>query len=293
MQCRFRHITLVIFVLLTAATSRGIAETWPAEYLFEESYVGDGDVQRSNKRLRNFDENNTLLQFVFTPRVKLGVLRLGVEYERFSFGFGDRAEIPDTLQSLSAIIGLDTELSDSIIVRIEAQPGSYGEEIGSGEFNVPFVIGGTYLYSPDLQFVFGIGVDVERTYPVLPGGGIRWKFQPQWVLDAVLPTPRLEYELNKNFTLYLGGSLKEITVRVDDRFGATRARPIPRLNDAVLTYSEVRVGAGFDWKITKWFSVNLETGYQPYRNFDFYRADVRYHHESGAPYGMIALHGAF
>jgi hypothetical protein len=36
-----------------------------------------------------------------------------------------------------------------------------------------------------------------------------------------------------------------------------------------------------------------EVGYQPYRNFDFYRAEVRYHQDGGAPYGMISLHGAF
>jgi hypothetical protein len=36
-----------------------------------------------------------------------------------------------------------------------------------------------------------------------------------------------------------------------------------------------------------------EVGYQPYRNFDFYRADIRYHQDGGAPYGTISLHGAF
>jgi hypothetical protein len=36
-----------------------------------------------------------------------------------------------------------------------------------------------------------------------------------------------------------------------------------------------------------------EVGYQPYREFDFYRAHVRYHQDNGAPYGMISVHGAF
>ena len=36
-----------------------------------------------------------------------------------------------------------------------------------------------------------------------------------------------------------------------------------------------------------------EVGYQPYRDFDFYRAEVRYHQDGGAPFGMISLHGAF
>jgi hypothetical protein len=85
--------------------------------------------------------------------------------------------------------------------------------------------------------------------------------------------------------------LKETNFRVSDDFG--REHGIPRLNHAVLTYSEVRAGGGIDWKVTSWLSVNAEAGYQPYRNFDFYRANIRYHEDGSAPYGMIALHGAF
>jgi hypothetical protein len=55
----------------------------------------------------------------------------------------------------------------------------------------------------------------------------------------------------------------------------------------------VRAGGGIDWKVTSWLSVNAEAGYQPYRNFDFYRANIRFHEDGSAPYGMIALHGAF
>ncbi len=268
------------------------ADLWPAEYSFEETYIGEADVARGPHRVNNFDESDTLLRFVFTPRVSLGVLRLGFEYEQFSFGF-DNGPIPNTLQSVAAVVGIDTQLSDSILVRVEMMPGVYSQAFkpGTTVFNMPFVVGGTYIYSPEFQIVAGISVDVERKYPVLPGGGIRWRFEPQWVLDAVLPTPRLEYEWSKNLTLYAGGTLKETNFRVSDDFG--KSVGIPKLNHAVLTYSEVRAGFGLDWKLTSWLTLNAEAGYQPYRNFDFYRANIRYHQESGAPYGMIALHGAF
>jgi len=225
--------------------------------------------------------------------VKLGVLRLGFEYEQFSFGLSKNAPLPNTLQSVATIVGIDTQFSDSILVRIEATPGVYSEAFrpGSTDFNMPFEIGGTYIYSPNFQLVLGVSIDVERKYPVIPGGGIRWRFQPQWVLNAVAPTPRLEYEWNKNLTLYLGATLKETNFRVSDDFGRTHG--IPRLDHAVLTYSEVRTGVGFDWKVARWLSLNAEAGYQPYRTFDFYRANVRFHEDGSAPYGMIALHGAF
>ena len=89
---------------------------------------------------------------------------------------------------------------------------------------MPFEIGGTYIYTPDLQLVLGVSIDVERKYPIIPGGGIRWRFQPQWVLNAVAPTPRLEYEWNKNLTLYLGATLKETNFRVGNDFGRVHGR---------------------------------------------------------------------
>ena len=273
-------------------TSEASTFSLSGEYVIEGTYVGNGEVRRGQQVLRDFDEIDTLLRFVLTPRIKLGVLRLGAEWERFSFGFSDRAPLPDTLQAVSLVVGLDTQLSDSILLRFQAQPGFYGtDHFESQDVNIPFVVGGTYIYSPDLQFVLGIGVDIDRKYPVLPGGGIRWKIARQWVLDAVLPSPRLEFLFNKDLTFYAGGTLREINFRVDDRFGTTRG--IPRLNQAVLTYSEVRVGAGADWKISSVITLSAEAGYQPYRDFDFYRTDVRYHQDGGAPYGTVSVHGEF
>ena len=264
------------------------------EYVAEETYVGSGDVQRnSRKSVRDFDEHDSILHFVITPRIKPGVLRLGAEWERFSFGLPDGAPLPDTLQAVNLVIGLDTQLSDSILIRVEAQPGVYntGFDDLSDDFNAPFIVGGTYIFSPNLQLVLGVSVDIERKYPVLPAVGIRWKMAPQWVLNAVLPTPRLEFEMNSGLALYAGANLKQTNYRVDDDFGDNTGNA--RLNHAVLTYTEVRTGAGIDWKISPVVTLTGEVGYQPYREFDFYRAHVRYHQDGGAPYGMISLHGAF
>jgi hypothetical protein len=267
----------------------------PFEYTAEDTYVGGGDVQRGpNKSVRDFDENDSIVHLVFTPRTKLGVLRFGAEWERFSFGLPDGAALPDTLQSVSLVIGLDMQFSDSIIVRVEGQPGVYDTEfdnLGYDNFNCPFLIGGTYIYSPNLQLVLGVSVDIERKYPVIPATGIRWKIASQWLLDAVLPTPRLQFEMTKDVSLYVGANLKQTSYRVDDDFGD--ANGMPKLNHAILTYSEIRTGGGFDWKISPIVTFTGEVGYQPYRDFDFYRAEVRYHQDGGAPYGMISLHGAF
>jgi hypothetical protein len=262
------------------------------EYIAEETYVGESSVRRGHTIVEDFDESDSTLQFIFTPRISLGVLRLGFQYERFSFGFPSQTLLPNTLQSGSAVIGLDSQFSDSILFRVEAQPGFYGtNSFSTSNFSVPFLAGGTYIYNPSLQFIAGVSVDVERQYPVLPTAGIRWKFAPQWVVNAVLPTPRIEYEANRSLTFYGGGVFKETNFRVDQDFAPQLKHR--NLGGTVLTYSEVRAGVGADWKITSVLTLTAEAGYQPYRTFDFYRADVEFDQESSAPYGTLSIHGSF
>jgi hypothetical protein len=289
-------ILAVLILLVRTGYSEESNGFWPlsGEYSADLTYIGDGSVERGDKHVNDFDEIDSDIRVVLTPRMKLGVLRFGAEWERFSFGFSNNAPLPNTLQSFSTIIGFDTQLSDSILIRAETQPGLYNSGLGHlfwDDFNMPFVIGGTYIFSPNVQLVLGVSVDIERKYPVIPAAGIRWKLGPQWVLDAVMPTPRLQYELNRNVSLYAGATITEATFRTDDAFGDTHG--MPKLNHAVVTYSDIRTGAGFDWKISPIVTFTAEAGYQPYRQFDFYRADIRYHQDGGAPYGSFSLHGTF
>jgi hypothetical protein len=267
------------------------------EFHAEGVYAGNGDVQRGetgNLRIQDFDESNARVHFILTPRTKIGILRLGVQTERYSFSYGNLAPIPDDLHSTALVLGLDTEFSDSFLVRIELDPGFYGtdfDDFGQDTFNVPVIIGGTYIFSSNFQIVFGIGVDALRKNPVLPGGGIRWKFASQWTLNAVAPTPRLEYEPNSNLLFYAGADVRATSYRVEKNFGTLRGNPA--LNHAAITFEEVRVGGGLDWKLTSAMTLSLEGGVIPYRNFDFHRTQVRYHQDGAVPYGMVALHAAF
>ncbi len=258
--------------------------------------MGDSTVARGAREIRDFDETYSLLRFVYTPRIAIGILRLGAAWERFGFGgMPARVQLEDTLQSVSAVVGFDTQFSDSILFRIEAQPGLYGsrDNLNSDDtFIVPFVIGGTYIYSSDLQFVLGVSVNFDRQYPVFPGGGVRWRLASQWQLNAVLPTPRLEYEFRPNTTFYAGANLKGSTFRVDRNFGLREAGDA-RLNNAVIDYTEIRVGLGAEIKLAPEVMLTFEGGYMPYREFDYHRTDVRYHHEEGAPYGSIGFNAAF
>lgn len=268
----------------------------PFEFDATFSYISDGEVSRGRapnvRDVDQLDEDYASARFVYTPRIKIGILRLGIAYERFGFSAPQLFEVPSGLQSISAVVGLDTELSDSILIRFEAQPGLYsGRSFEGRDFNVPFILGGTYIYNSNLQFVFGVSVDFDRNYPVFPGGGVRWRLGPQWVLNAVLPTPRLEYELKPDMTIYAGADLRGGNFRVNDTFGNERGNS--RLDRAYLTYTEVRAGLGVEWKLAPEIKFALEGGYLPYREFDFHRTDVRYRFEDGGIYASASLNTAF
>ncbi len=263
---------------------------------FQYSYIGQGEVSRGRlpnlRDVQDIDEDYVYARFVYTPRIAVGILRLGAVYERFGFNAPNLFEVPSGLQSFSAVVGFDTKFSDSILVRLEATPGYYSSShFNSNDFHVPVVLGGTYIYSSDLQFVLGISFDYEREYPVLVGGGIRWRLAGQWLLDAVMPTPRLNYELTRDFTIFVGADMKNSSFRVAENFGNQVGDP--RLNHAVLTYNELRAAAGFEWKIAPEIKMSVEGGYLAWRDFDYYRANIRYHYEQGAPYGSLSIRAAF
>jgi hypothetical protein len=292
----------------STATTEETNKPFSFEFSAEGAYIGESDVERSFRRNDDFTTIYSNVRVVFAPLTKVGYLRLGASWERWEFdGFDPfispiasgspvlgifNSQLPETLQSVTGIIGLDTKFSDAFLVRFEAYPGFYGtDDLGDGTFNVPFVLGGSYIYSSDLQFIIGMSVNYERSFPVLPGGGVRWRMSSNFVLNAVLPTPRLEWELSRNFMLYGGADLKGSTFRVDENFGETRRDD--RLNHAVLTYTEIRTGGGVEWKITPQIKFSAEGGYVPYRTFDYHRADVRYTHDQGAPYGAVSFRAAF
>ncbi len=275
-----------------APTSKG--PNFSFEIEGEYSYVGDASTELRGRRSGDLNEQSGLFRAVMVPQWGDGPsFRLGVAAQRFSFGLPNRAPLPNTLESAAVVLGLDFQFGSSWLVRVEAEPGLYGDfhETDRGAFNVPFIIGGSYIVSADLQWVGGVSVDVNRQYPVIPAIGLRLHFADHLTLNFVLPAPRLEYEWSKSLTLYVGGNAKDGTYRVSDHFGDDHR--MRSLNAAIVEYDEVRVGGGLSWKAVPGVTVEVEGGYLPYREFNFHRADESFKTESGAPYGQIGFSAKF
>lgn len=286
---------LPVFLCLTLCGASLRAGQLAQELDVEYSYVGSAKTKVGHGRNGNVTEQANVLRYVVSPQIgdSGALLRIGGEWDRYSFGLPSSAVLPNTLQSFSLIAGIDLQLFDSWLVRIEAQPGFYSasNDITARSFNIPFVIGGSYLVNPDLQWVVGASVDVNRSFPVFPAIGLRWKFSEKWTLNAILPRPRLEYEWSNALTLYAGGDLRGGTYRADTQFGGSHG--IGKLDNAIVEYEEIRAGAGAKWKISNAWTAEIETGYMPYRQFDFHRADSHFTNTSGAAYGQFVMSGRF
>jgi hypothetical protein len=311
------------------------------EFDADTSYVGSARTNFGYGNHGGVSEQANNAHFLMEPQFNDGpIYRFGLAYQRYNFGLSQAAPLPDILEAENLIVGMDFELFNSWLVRVEADPGFYsdGRDLGFRDFNVPIIIGGSYIASDTVQWVVGLDVDVNRQIPVIPAIGVHWSLNNNWVIDAVLPTPRIEYDWSDKLTLYLGGDFDDGTYRMDQTFatgyGSTKASasptpplearivgydihlpgpPIPiysfskpkqtaetvpatkgpNLNGAVVEYDEIRVGAGFSWKASKVFTIELEGGYLPYREFDFHRADVHFSNDDGAAYARMSINAQF
>ena len=287
-----KRLTFFAAIILCARPLIGgeVSNQFDAEF----SLTGGSLTDLGHDRHGDVSGQSGLVRDVVSTRLGDGpLLRVGFDWQRFSFALPNRAPLPNTLQSLSAVVGLDMQLFESWLLRIEAEPGfsSGSGNFSARDFNVPFVIGGSYIASADLQWIVGVSVDVNRAIPVFPAVGVRWKFADRWVLNAVLPRPRLEYAWSKELTLFGGADLRGSTFRVSRDFGDTHGDA--RLNRAVVDLTEIRAGIGASWKISSSFQADLETGVVAYRDFDFHRADTNYESKGAAAYGQLVIGAKF
>ncbi len=263
-----------------------------------ESEAGFSAVADSGFKGRSFrgDVNGTDfgLRAVASKQIGAGpLIRAGIEWQRYDFGLPNRAPLPDTMQSLALVVGADFQIGEAWLFRLEATPGFYSgnTEFRFGSFNIPVLVGGSYFVSADLQFVAGIELDVNRKYPVLGAVGLRWKFAPGFVLNAVLPNPRLEYSFSKSLTGYIGADLRETTYRMDSEFGRSRGRR--KLDGAIVDYTQIRIGAGVTWSVDSHVTLECEAGVVAVHDFDYHRAEVGVSSTGLPAYGGISLKAAF
>src|SRR5262245_42854765 len=103
---RLRVFILAALILFVrTGFSQESSGFWPlsGEFSADLTYIGEGNVERGDKHVNDFDEIDSDIRVVVTPRIKVGVLRFCAEWEPFSIGLPNNAPLPNTLQSFSTI----------------------------------------------------------------------------------------------------------------------------------------------------------------------------------------------
>jgi len=219
-------------------------------------------------------------------------LGLGLGWERLGFGLPGGVPLPNTVQSLSLNFENNWKFAERWALRFSARPGIYSdmEEIGSRDFNMPMLVGLSYSPRADLSWVAAFNVDARRDLPVVGGLGVRWQFAEAWTLSLLLPKPTLEYQACSKATVFVGGELTGGAWRVSENLGTRTGSPA--VNDQMVSYREIRAGAGVRTKVGERLNVILEGGWVIDRRFVYDKANLLFNGK-GAPYVSLSVDARF
>lgn len=259
----------------------------------EFSYVANSDIKLGSVNLGEIDTTHSRLRYGASFQTSDSYSwRIGMEWERHSFGLPNGSMLPNTLNSIALNLGDSWKVNDKWMLQFEADPGIYSdlEDVGIEDFNAPLSFRALYFHRPNLIWTLAVIGNIKSEFPIVGGVGVRWLPTDRVTVDILLPRPQISYKLNDKSRIFAGGEFKGGGYRVAENFGTRVGRP--DLNDQDLTYREVRVGAGIDWKITPKISAIVEGGWVIDRRFAFQDRDLQFNGD-GAGFFQIAIKGSY
>lgn len=258
----------------------------PFEYVADFIWSGRADLHEGSRRLGETDSTHLRALGVATLPLNGGTsVLLGAGVQQFTFSSPAGSLAPDRLGSLALKLGVNHQFDPQWSLRVEADPGQYEHGFGA-----PIAVRGIYAVSRELQWAFGLNYDWRSAHPIVGGIGVRWQFAPDWTLSLLIPAPRVEWALSKEFSLYAGASLRGGTFRVADNFGRTRGRPA--FDAKIVDYREIALGAGARWKLTPDVSAHLGVGAMLDRRFEYDSQNLLLNGD-GAPTAQFTISGSF
>jgi hypothetical protein len=301
-----KKIRLFFLTLFLAATGSALAGTGPeleaqpsatpkdensrdlfsqeTTYTLHSDFIDEPRMGHGDSLYNDFSYDH---RFLITGK---WYFRAGVEYERFDFD-GTNNGLPDHLQSLYGHVAVEYVVKNHAGAAIELNPGVYFQDkIGSDSFDIPWKVFVSFPLKKDKIFgVIGVGGGLNQDPVVAPGGGLIWLFTDKLRLEGVFPKPALVYNLTDDLQFRLLADLYFESFRTDDV-----VTPLLKLREhnAVVQYSEERIGTQARYTGFKPFQITAGAGYTYRRDFDFFRVGVR-EKTDPAPYFRLCIEDKF
>jgi hypothetical protein len=117
--------------------------SYRTSYVFESDLKNDINFGKQDAWQNQFEYSH---RFLLTGNL---YLRAGLAYERFDFSKTD-APVPDHLQSLAGVVGIDYMHGEDVGAFIQFRPGFYTEnDLDSASFDVPTTVGRIFVLRED------------------------------------------------------------------------------------------------------------------------------------------------
>jgi hypothetical protein len=275
----------------SVATTEKTEEAVPLDFFqINSGYVFESDLNHGGSFGKQSELQN---EFEYGHRIRLTgnlYLHLGLAYNRYDFG-STAAPVPNHLQSMAGVIGIDFMHGTEVGAFFQVQPGFYTQsDIGISSFDVPITLGRIFVVREKKFYIFGgaYASFLRGGSPVLPLAGIIWIPSDNVRLLGLLPTPRLIYSATKKIDLWVGGEFVGGAFRTDrnDNIQPTK------LNGTTVNFNDYRSAVGFVYTMSDTFKVNLDAGCSVQRKFDFGRAGETYRTDP-SPYLRLQLSAQF
>jgi hypothetical protein len=265
----------------------------PLETFAEVSIAGSSGIAEGSRALGDISGFSTRVGAIRTLALdERSAWLVGVSCQRFEFRPPAGAPIPHDLTALALKFGYNRQLDARWSLRAEIDPGLYSDlrNIGGGDFSAPIGLRLVRASSRELQWLFGLNIDPRSGSPILGGAGVRWQITPDVLLLAVVPTPRIEWTVSRDVTLFAAANLRSGAFRVGPDFGSHHARPA--LDGLIVDYREISAGAGARWQLSPGVALNAAAGWMFDRRFEFHARHLLLNGD-GAATAQLTLTGAF
>ena len=253
-------------------------------------YVFESDLNHGGSFGKQSELQN---EFEYGHRLRLTgnlYLHLGLSYDRYDFG-STAAPVPNHLQSMAGVIGLDVMHGTDVGAFLQFRPGFYTQsDIGIASFDVPITLGRIFVVKEKKFYIFGgaYASFLRGGTPVLPLGGVIWIMSDNVRLLGILPDPKLVYSPTKKIDLWVGGELVGGSFRTDRNDNIEPAK----LNGTTVNFSDYRAAVGLIYTISDNLKVDFDAGCSIQRQFDFGRAGETYRTDP-SPYVRLQLSAQF
>ncbi len=231
------------------------------------------------------------LQGMVPVRPPTFMMPLGLAARSIHFDETPDAPVPGSARSISLDTGLGYRPNEAWQFMVRLSPTLYRTaDISGDDVGLSGGLIARWRSRPAVTWMFGALANPDGELPVLPVFGATWTISPELTLSLTVPRPQVVYRPNRQWAFHAGASLEGATFRTDRNFGS--GRNDPRYNHALASYRDVRVGAGFELRLTPKLGVNAEGGYSVDRRIDYTRIGETVKFGS-APYLQLGLRLTF